>query len=79
MYLAQADVDLRTCEPEKQSRCSYHHVYYYDDAEFLNAQITARYFFNSAQDFKAKVAIVQVNRHLFTHARNKFLCLLIDR
>lgn len=56
-----ADVDLRTCDPNKglrSSRCSYHHVYYDEDAEFLNAQLTARYF-NSTQDFKAKVAIVQ--------------------
>jgi len=53
-----ADVDLRTCRPQSNARCSYHTVYYGEKAQFLDAVITRDYF-SSTQKFVAKVAIIQ--------------------
>ena len=76
MYLAQADVDLRLCDEESHTRCSYYTVYYGDKAKVIDQEITAEYY-NAHQKFKAKVAIIQVSRHLFapTHRTQASHCI----
>ena len=81
MYVAQADIDLRPCDPNKTvTRCSYYKVFYDDEASFITDKINEVYFSNETvtTKFKPKVAIVQVSRHLFAPTRRTRACVFND-